>query len=370
MCRPLIFIVLQVLLLQYGTAYPYTDYIIAYIPVEELAYLLPQSIQAIPVPWFNSGYYFDPWYYQSMMMQNMRSIYQTTGPVTFGGKVKEGNFGNQGHGTITSYSAPPTPQIVTPEPTLPTSNSSTPTSLPNITTLPEVSLPSTTVTQTTTFSDPMPSTESVSDTPMSFVTCTSSQAIPYGVPNRVTNIVNNVRGMPHSVAMNSLLPNGVARNIPIAANSMLKGNIINHQNLATPYYKNANNVVYTNPKVQNANLANILENKLANDIATTALENFANTNLMTNVATSSVVANIPNGATYNFGNAPIPVTVTGVTHGNHPVGINILADNLEVKGLVSVVGRMPIFGAVALNGNVPSEGKASVNYGCGSPATV
>ncbi|KAJ8704473.1 hypothetical protein PYW07_011661 [Mythimna separata] len=202
------------------------------------------------------------------------------------------------------------------------------------------------------------------------VQCTSTHAIPYGIPNRVTNMANNIRGMPHGMAMNRGLPNGIGRTMPIAANNMAGGNIINRQHLANPYYKTANNLVYTNPKVETANLANILENKLANDITTTALENFANTNLMTNIGTSSVVANVPNGATYNFGNAPIPVTFTGVSQGNHPVGINVLADNLEVKGLVTVVGRMPIFGAVTLNGNLPSEGTASVNYGCGSPATV
>lgn len=198
----------------------------------------------------------------------------------------------------------------------------------------------------------------------------SAQVLPYGVPKRATNIANNARELPNGIPMNRGLPNGIGRTMPITANNMARGNINNFQNLANPYYKNANNLAYANAKMENANLVNILESKLANDITATALEYFANTNLMTNIAAPDAIVNVPNGATYNFGNNPIPVTVTGTSTGNNPVGINILADNLEVKGLVTVVGRMPIFGAVSLNGNLPSDGKASVNYGCGSPAAV
>ena len=211
---------------------------------------------------------------------------------------------------------------------------------------------------------------------------TSAQAIPYGVSNRG---INNARATPNGLAMGRGLPNRLGRTMPMTGNNVARGNIMNQQNLANPYHANnyySNNLAYANQKIANPNLANIVETNspnpfisasqvLANDITEAAIENLANANIiLPNNASPTVIANVPDGATYNFGNTPIPVTVTGKSYGNHPVGIHILADNLEVKGLVTVVGRMPIFGAVTLNGNLPSDGMASVNDGCGSPAAV
>lgn len=180
------------------------------------------------------------------------------------------------------------------------------------------------------------------------------------------------------MAMARTLANGISRTQPVVTNNMARGNNINHLNLPNPYYGN-NNLAQNAFTKANANLVNIVETNLANplistnqvlanDITAAVIEDFANVNQIPNIGAPAVLANVPKGVTYNFGNNAIPVTVAGGSqYGSQPVGINILADNLEVQGLVTVVGRMPIYGAVEINGNVPSDGKASVNYGCGLP---
>ena len=85
---------------------------------------------------------------------------------------------------FTSYSAPPTPLTVTPQPAWPTTSNllidsrlpSSPT-LPTITTLPPVTVPSKTFTQQ--FKDTMPSAVTVPEMPMPFIVVTTT------VPNDV-----------------------------------------------------------------------------------------------------------------------------------------------------------------------------------------
>ncbi|KAF9420646.1 hypothetical protein HW555_003193 [Spodoptera exigua] len=134
---------------------PTKDYIMAYIPVDELPNLAAMNIEVIPVPYYQNPYLYDPWYYQSMMMGNIWSSYpRTTGPVYFGGQVEgrggvsiRADFGNDGYSKVTSCSTPSTPVVVTAEPTLPDSEWPFDSLLPNVklpkvTTLPEVILPS------------------------------------------------------------------------------------------------------------------------------------------------------------------------------------------------------------------------------------
>lgn len=217
----------------------------------------------------------------------------------------------------------------------------------------------------------------------------SSQVIPYGVPNRPINLANNGRTIPNAMALGRGMPmanNQIARNFPLGAN-----NLANAQNFA-------NNLAYGN--MANANIPNIpgaMANQvLSNERTAAALvkESLANGNFKSNLASAiqannivepinsyvgtSNIANgiaytgIPNDmnsnmVTYNFGNDAIPFTITSGSPGNLPIGIRILADNLEVNGAVSVIGKMPIYGAVSINGNVPTDGTASVNYNCGKP---
>ncbi|XP_052742946.1 uncharacterized protein LOC112055230 [Bicyclus anynana] len=70
-----------------------------------------------------------------------------------------------------------------------------------------------------------------------------------------------------------------------------------------------------------------------------------------------------NTATFNLGNGGF--TITSGSPGNAGLGIQVLADALEVGGTVAVSGQIPIYGSVMLNGHLPTDGSASVNYACG-----
>ncbi|PZC74151.1 hypothetical protein B5X24_HaOG208223 [Helicoverpa armigera] len=213
---------------------------------------------------------------------------------------------------------------------------------------------------------------------------TSAQSIPYGVPNRpipssrIPNGMPTGRGWPNGMTNNAIrrsLPNGMANNaigrsLPVSANNMGKGIFLNRQSYANAHYANNFLPNKANNNMVKANLANIRPNIVEPTFATPvmpeikAVENLANANLVPSVG----MTGMPKVANLNFGSNPIPVTVTSGNHGNLPVGLNILADNLEVRGSVAVTGRMPIYGTVTLNGSVPNDGKASVNYSCGTPA--
>uniref|UniRef100_A0A2H1W8X5 SFRICE_004389 n=1 Tax=Spodoptera frugiperda TaxID=7108 RepID=A0A2H1W8X5_SPOFR len=86
-------------------ANPGKEYVMAYIPVDELPNLAAMNIEVIPIPYYQNPYVYDPWYYQSLMMSNLWSPYpRTTGPVHFGGQVEgrgsvsiKGEFGNNGY---------------------------------------------------------------------------------------------------------------------------------------------------------------------------------------------------------------------------------------------------------------------------------
>uniref|UniRef100_A0A2A4K003 Uncharacterized protein n=1 Tax=Heliothis virescens TaxID=7102 RepID=A0A2A4K003_HELVI len=380
----------------YATAYPYKDYVIAYIPIEELPFLASmQNLEAIS---YNNPGSYNTWYAPNEMDYNWSPYVRTTGPYMFGGQVRgtgavsvAGRFGNDGYNQITSYSEPLTPIAVTPLPTLPV-----------ITKLPTVILP-------TTFNMPatnnMPSTLSVPETPMPFILATttvpysalesntiesglplptsvkfsgkvpasgrliSAQILPYGMPNRSIGNARIPNGMPSRGLPNGMANNAIRRSLPTIANNMGNGIFMNRQSYANAYYANHNLPNKANNNMAKSNLANIRPNiveptfstPVMPEIKATAMENMANANLMANVGTTG----LPKVANLNFGSNPIPVTVTSGNYGNLPVGLNILADNLEVRGTVAVTGRMPIYGAVTLNGSVPSDGKASVDYSCG-----
>lgn len=142
------------------------------------------------------------------------------------------------------------------------------------------------------------------------------------------------------------------------ATKPLTNGLTYHPNLLNSNFANTNT------------LANMAETNLVNSITGTLMPNeLIGGNLLGNIG------NLPNGiqsnrVTYSFGDTPLPVTVSGKSLNNQPIGLQIMADNLQVNGKVAVSGRMPLYGTVTINGNVPSDGKSSVNYGCGNRVAV
>ncbi|XP_072938883.1 uncharacterized protein [Epargyreus clarus] len=63
----------------------------------------------------------------------------------------------------------------------------------------------------------------------------------------------------------------------------------------------------------------------------------------------------PAGGPLLLQNYPMPTT-----------GLSIVSDDLIIDGLVSVSGRLPFLGTVALEGVLPTAGQGSVMYGCGN----
>ncbi|KAF9420645.1 hypothetical protein HW555_003192 [Spodoptera exigua] len=183
---------------------------------------------------------------------------------------------------------------------------------------------------------------------MAFAQFSSAQVFQPGLINRPFNAFNTGPFSPNQLHQ----ANNQFQNIPLAT----KHGLIYH----------TNNIANTNK------FANTLAN--TNSLTSAILPNeFIGGDLLANVGSS--ITNIANGiqtnrVSYNFGDSPIPITVSGKSLGNQPIGLQIMADNLQVNGNVAVSGRMPLYGTVTINGNVPSDGKSTVNYGCGAPVAV
>ncbi|XP_014363892.2 uncharacterized protein LOC106715181 [Papilio machaon] len=123
-----------------------------------------------------------------------------------------------------------------------------------------------------------------------------------------------------------------------------------------------------------ANTANVNAVKTAN--ALLAAENAAVVNdALSNLEEAKQLSNLApvlngNMATFYLGNSGNGFTVTSGSPGTQGIGVQVLADALEVGGTVVVNGKIPIYGMVGINGNIPTDGMASVSYSCANPSTL
>ncbi|XP_013175668.1 PREDICTED: uncharacterized protein LOC106123807 [Papilio xuthus] len=160
-------------------------------------------------------------------------------------------------------------------------------------------------------------------------------------------------------------------------------------NMAGSYMSNPNlaNAVNANTNLANmelaagiaaqanspANTANVNAVKTAN--ALLAAESAAINDALTNLEEAKQLSNLSpvlngNMATFYLGNSGNGFTVTSGSPGTQGIGVQVLADALEVGGTVVVNGKIPIYGMVGINGNIPTDGMASVSYSCANPSTL
>lgn len=117
----------------------------------------------------------------------------------------------------------------------------------------------------------------------------------------------------------------------------------------------------SNGKLASGNIAsgNIASGSIAN--GNLASGNIANGNIAQALTTGNLANTIVPGATFAIGGNPFKV-LNGLP--GSQIGLNIIADALEVEGSVTVAGKMPFYSTVALSGILPADGTATVSYGC------
>ncbi|CAG4957707.1 unnamed protein product [Parnassius apollo] len=172
------------------------------------------------------------------------------------------------------------------------------------------------------------------------------------------------------------------------ANAVTNANLVNAN--AVNSYFDQDTIGQVNANFANNNLAtsvvnaNTVADVVNNANAIIAADNAANNLVSANYAYENILANtedmkqannlspVLNGnmATFYLGNNGNTFSVTSGSPGTQGIGVQVMADALEVGGTVVVNGRIPIYGMVGINGNIPTDGMASVSYSCANPSTL
>ncbi|CAH2056287.1 unnamed protein product, partial [Iphiclides podalirius] len=172
------------------------------------------------------------------------------------------------------------------------------------------------------------------------------------------------------------------------ANAITNANMVNSRGLSSGLeYGGASGLVHgtlaSSSLAANAANANAVANAVNTANAIISADNMANNiinayeNVLANAEDTKLInPNNPspvlngNMATFYLGNNGNTFTVTSGSPGSQGVGVQVMADALEVGGTVAVNGRIPIYGIVGINGNVPTDGMASVSYSCANPSNL
>ncbi|XP_039748312.1 uncharacterized protein LOC120625341 [Pararge aegeria] len=148
----------------------------------------------------------------------------------------------------------------------------------------------------------------------------------------------------------------VVNGVPFLANNMPNAHLAKNMPSANMAHVMPN--AHMSNNMPNGYLANVL-----NDQAVLGNHNTGGVINNADMAALTKMANINgNTATFNLANGGF--TVTSGSPGSPGFGIQVLADALEVGGMVAVNGQIPIYGAVTVNGHLPTDGSASVRYTC------
>lgn len=231
-----------------------------------------------------------------------------------------------------------------------------------------------------------------------FLQMISAQMVPYamsgatGVPSaaNLPNVITSSGSMTsHSMPLTNSPYSAVYAQNPTsipAANYMANANMAVNSKMISPSLEHG---VASGPG--HANVAtNNLAATVANANAVASAVNTANAIIAADNAANNIInayenalataedlktlnpSPVLNGnmATFYLGNNGNTFTVTSGSPGSQGIGVQIMADALEVGGTVAVNGRIPIYGMVGINGNIPTDGMASVSYSCANPTNL